>query len=151
MDVFTISGSASSNVYVTKMGIATTQGTEGVNAWFVAKRSTANSGGTSAAPGIVSHNSNNPTATASVLQYTVNPTAGTLVGYVWGGWVNSPKVTTAGLGGLQGIEVNFKDMFAQPICLLSASELLAWNFKGASLPASLSVIAYCEWYEVSKS
>jgi hypothetical protein len=150
-DVFAISGSVTSNVYVTKMGISTTQTTEGINAWFLAKRSTANTGGTSAAPGIVSHNSNNPAVSASVLQYTANPTLGTLVGYVWGGWVNSPKAATAGVGGFQGIEVDFEDMFGQPICLLSTSEVLAWNFKGASLPSGLSVLAYCEWYEVSKS
>lgn len=151
VDVFSITGSATSNVYVLKMGLSTTQTTEGVNAWFLAKRSTANSGGTSAAPGIVSHNSNNPAVSASVLQYTANPTAGTLTGYVWGGWVNSPKVATAGTGGFQGIEIDFEDMFGQPICLLNTSEVLAWNFKGTSLPSGLSVLAYCSWYEVSKS
>lgn len=150
-DVFTITGSSTSNIYVTKMGISTTQTTEGINAWFIAKRSTANSGGTSAAPTIVSHNSNNPAVSASVLQYTANPTAGSLVGYVWGGWVNSPKVATAGVGGFQGIEVNFEDMFGQPITLLSASQVLAWNFQGATLPSGLSALAYCEWYESSKS
>ena len=151
VDVFSIAGSATSNIYVQKMGITTTQTTEGVNAWFLAKRSTANSGGTSAAPTIVPNNSNNPAVSASVLQYTANPTAGSLVGYVWGGWVNAPKVTTAGVGGIQGVEVDFEDMFGQPICLLSAAEVLAWNFKGASLPSGLSVIAYCAWYEISKS
>lgn len=150
-DIFSITGSASSNVYVVKMGISTTQTTEGVNAFFISKRSSANSGGTSAAPAIVPHNSNNPAVSASVLQYTANPTAGTLVGYLWGGWVNSPKAATAGIGGFQGVELNFQDMFGQPICLLNTSEVLAWNFKGAALPSGLSVLAYCEWYEVSKS
>jgi hypothetical protein len=149
VDVFSISGSATSNVYVLKMGISTTQSTEGINAFFLAKRSTANTGGTSAAPTIVSHNSNNPTVSASVLQYTANPTAGSLVGYVWGGWLDSPAVTAG--AGWEGIEVNFEDTFGQPICLLSAAEVLAWNFKGAALPSGLSVVAYCNWYEVSKS
>ncbi len=151
VDVFGITGSATSNVYVLKMGISTTQTTEGSNAWFIAKRSTANAGGTSAAPVIVPHNSNNPAVSATVLQYTANPTAGTLAGYVWGGWMNSSDVATEGIGGFEGLEVDFEDMFGQPICLLSASEVLAWNFKGAALPTGLSVIAYCSWYEVSKS
>lgn len=151
VDIFTISGSSTNNVYVIKMGIACTQTTEGVNAFFLAKRSTANSGGTHAEPAIVPYNSNNPTASAVVSQYTANPTAGSLVGYLWGGWVNSPKVTTAGTGGIQGIEVDFEDMFGQPVSLLSASEVLGWNFKGATLPTGLSVIAYAVWYEVSKT
>lgn len=149
-DVFTISGNSTTNVYVLKMGISTIQTTEGVNAWFVAKRSTANSGGTHAAPTIVPFNSNY-SAYATLLQYTANPTAGTLIGNVWGGWVNSPKAATAGVGGFQGIEVDFQSMFGQPIALLSASETLSWNFAGNALPSGLSVLAYVEWVEFSKT
>lgn len=152
MDVFSITGSATRNIYVLKMGISTTQTTAGVNSFYIAKRSTANAGGTSAAPVIVPWNSNNPAVSASVLQYTANPTAGTLVGYLWGGWVNSSAVATAGVGsGYQGVEVDFMDMFGQPVSLLSASEVLGWNFKGAALPTGLSVVAYAAWYEVSKT
>ena len=151
VDIFSITGSATSNVYVQKMGISTTQGADGVNAFFIAKRSSANTGGTSAAPGIVTYDSNNPVATASVLQYTVNPTgAGVLVGYGWGGWVSSPVITTVSAG-LIGIEVDFVTAYGQPIALLSASEVLAWNFKGAALPGGLSVIAYVVWTESSKT
>jgi hypothetical protein len=151
VDVFSITGSATSNVYVLKMGLSALQTTAGINAWFLAKRSTANSGGTSASVGAIPYNSNNPAATATVLQYTANPTAGTLVDYVWGGWVNSAAPATAGVGASQVAEVNFMDMFGQPLSLLSASQVLAWNFKGAALPTGLSVIAYAVWYEISKT
>ena len=148
-DVFTITGSATTNVYVLKMGISTTQSTAGVNAFFLEKRSTANSGGTSASATVVPLNSNY-TATATVLQYTANPTAGSAVGDVWGGWVDSPAVATAGVG-LVGVEVDFQTMFGQPLALLSASQVLAWNFNGAALPSGLSVIAYVHWVEFSKT
>lgn len=150
VDIFTITGSTTSNVYVQKMGISCTQGAAGVNPFFIAKRSAANTVGTSAAPGIVPYDSNNPAATATVLQYTVNPTAGALVGYVWGGWVDSPVITTAGVGGVI-TEVDFVTAYGQPLALLSAAEVLAWNFKGAALPAGLSVVAYVVWTESSKT
>ncbi len=147
-DIFTITGSATSNVYVLKMGLSTTQGALGTNAWFLEKRSAANAGGTHAAVAAVPYDSNNPAGTATVLQYTVNPAAlGAAVGPVWNGWVNSPAV--AGQG--SGIEVDFIDMFGQPLTLLSIAEVLAWNFNGAALPAGLSVLAYAVWYESSKS
>lgn len=150
-DVFSLTGSATANVYVTKMGLSTTQSTSGVNAWFVAKRSTANAGGTHAEPAVVPVQSGSPAATAVVSQYTANPTAGTLVGNVWNGWLDAPVVTTTGMGGLQGLELNFMSMYGQPIALLSAAEVLAWNFNGAALPSGLSVLAWIEWFEMSKS
>jgi hypothetical protein len=132
------------------MGISCTQNAAGINPFFIAKRSTANTGGTSAAPGIVPYDSNNAAATATVLQYTANPVAGVLVGYAWGGWVNSPVITTAGIGGVV-TEIDFVTAYGQPMALLSAAEVLGWNFKGAALPAGLSVVAYVVWTESSKT
>ncbi len=147
-DCFTITGSATNNIYIIKMGISTVQTTLGTNQWFLVKRSAANTGGTSAAATVVPYNSANPAGTASVLQYTVNPVGlGAAVGKVWSGYVDSPA--PAGQG--SGIEVDFVDMFGQPLTLLSASEVLAWNFNGAALPAGLSVMAYAVWYESSKT
>ena len=120
-DVFTITGNGTTNVYVLKMGISTIQTTEGVNAWYLAKRSTANSGGTPATVTPVPVQSGNFAAGATVKQYTANPTAGTLIANLWNGWLNSPKAATAGVGGLQGIELDFESMLGQPIALLSAA------------------------------
>lgn len=150
-DVFSITGNATTNVYVQKMGIATIQGTEGVNAFFVAKRSAANTGGTSASVTAVPVQSGNAVAAATVLQYTANPTAGALIGNLWNGWLNSPKIATAGIGGLQGLELDFDSMYGQPIALLTAAEVLAWNFNGAVLPTGLSVLAWVQWFETKKS
>lgn len=150
-DVFTITGNTTTNVYVLKAGISTTQTTEGVNAWFLAKRSTANSGGTAGAITAVPVQSGNAAAAATVVKYTGAPTAGTLIGNLWSGWLNSPKAATAGIGGLQGVELDFTSMYGQPIALLSTSQVLAWNFNGAALPVGLSVLAWMLWMEIPKS
>lgn len=149
-DVFAITGNALTNVYVLKMGISSVQGTDSINQWNIAKRSAANAGGTHAAPTIVPVSSGNPAAGATVLQYTVNPTAGTLIGNMWSGFIDSP-VIGAGSGGLQGLILDFETMLGQPIALLSAAEVLAWNFGGAGLPAGLSVLAWALWAESSKT
>ncbi len=151
-DMFTITGSATNNIYILKMGISTTQTTAGVNSLALIKRSAANIAGTSAAAVPTPFDSANPVATATPLQYTANPTTlGAAAGTVWRGWVNSPAVGTAGLGGLQGVEINFEDMFGQPLTLLSTAEVLAWSFGGAALPSGLSVIATVVWTEGSKT
>lgn len=149
-DVFTIEGNATTNVYVLKMGISTVQGTAGINTWHLIKRSAANSvAGTFTNPGKVPHNSNNTAASAVVKQFSANPTPGAAVGNVWSGFVNAPVVTTAGIGN-SVLEIDFRDMFGQPVTLLSASQVLALNFAGAAIPAGLSVLAYFVWTESPK-
>lgn len=150
-DVFTITGNANTNVYVQKIALSSTQGTAGINEWLLLKRSAANSGGTNASVTAIPLNSKSAPADATVLQYTGNATAGASVGQLWAGWVNSPIVTTAGIGDYQGIIVDFESMYGQPLALLSAAEVLAWNFGGAALPSGLSVLAWVQWFEMSKS
>ena len=107
------------------------------------RRSTANSGGTSAAVAAVPTNDIYPAATASVLQYTANPTAGTLIGRVWGGRVPSPApATVIGANVLQAITFDRTNG-----ALTGTADVLAWNFNGAVLPAGLSVVAYFWWIE----
>lgn len=145
-DVFTITGSAKL-VKVLRMFISTVQTTSGVNAWAIVKRSTANSGGTSASVTSIRSDQNDPAATATVLQYTANPTAGALIGGAWSGFVNSPAPATAGVGGLIGSFVDFPDSLGKPITLRSTSDVLTWNFGAAALPAGLSVRAGVIWTE----
>lgn len=150
-DIFTIEGNATTNVYVMRMGISTVQGTAGINEWFLLKRSAANTAaGTFTNPAKIPFNSGNTAAAAVVKQFSTNPTPGASLGSVWHGFVNAPVLTTAGIG-QSVLEINFEDMFGQPICLNSASEILALNFNGAAVPAGLSVIAYVVWAEKSKT
>ena len=146
-DVFTITGSATKIIYVVRMGISCTQTTAGLNSWFIRKRSTANSGGTSAAVAAVSHDGSNAAASATVLQYTADPTLGTPIGDVWSGWINSPVVTTASIGE-QGVVVPFWVPQGEPIILRGTGSVLSWCFNNAALPAGLSLHCYVTWYEL---
>ena len=116
-DVFEIAGNASNSVKVYRMGIATTQTTSGVNAWHLAKRSAANTGGTPVGGAEVPHDAADAAAQSAVRWWTANPTVGALVGNVWGGWVNSPLVTEAGIGGLVGVEVDFVEGHQVQVCI----------------------------------
>lgn len=81
-DIFTITGSSSKTVRITRIEIGgtTTSATPAALDIVLLKRSTANTSGTSTAPTIVPHDINDAAATATVLAYTANPTTGTLVG-----------------------------------------------------------------------
>ena len=150
-DIFTIQGNATTNVYVLKMGISTVQGADGFNQWFLIKRSAANTAaGTFTSPAKVNYNSKNAAANAVVSQFSANPTPGAAVGTVWSGYVYAPVVTDAGSSN-DIFEVDFRDMFGEPLTLLSANEILALNFNGAAIPAGLTVIAYFVWTEGSKT
>lgn len=143
-DIFSIIGSASKSVNIVAAGIVTVQTANGGNNWQIVKRSTANSGGTSAIVAPVPCDPAFPAASAVVRQYTANPTAGSLVGRVWSGRVPAPTPATAGIG-----NPNVQVVFSFPNLKLSgANDVLAWNFNGAALPAGLSVTAYFWWTEL---
>lgn len=143
-DVFTITGSATRLVQVLKFAITTVQTTAGMNAWAVVKRSSANTGGTSAPVTRVPLDDAYPAATATVLQYTANSTGGgTLIGNVWTGRVASPAIATASGGDFEKSILNGGMM--QPVRLTGITDVLAWNFGGVALPSGLSVQA-CVWW-----
>ena len=143
-DIFTITGSATKVIEVLRMAISSIQTTAGTNSWFIAKRSTANSGGTSASVTAVPHDSNDAAATATVLQYTANPTAGSLVGNIWSGKQHSPSATTIGLPVML---VDFTLLYGKPIILTGITDVLGWNFAGAALPTGLSCHCVVTWIE----
>lgn len=147
-DVFTIIGSATKIVKVLRMWLSSTQTTAGVIGWGIVRRSTVNSGGTSAAVTAIRSDLNDPAPTATVLQYTANPTLGTLVGGAFSGFVNSPAPGTAGSGTV-GIFVDFPDSLGKPIVLRSAQDVLGWTFGGVALPAGLSLRVGVVWTEES--
>lgn len=145
-DVFSITGDASKVVRVLCMFISSTQTTGGVNGWQVVKRSTANSGGTSALVTIVRSDPADNAAAAIVRQYTTNPTAGALVGNSWSGFIGSPA-PAAVMPAHIGAFVNFTEELGKPMILRSTSDVLSWNFGGVALPAGLSVRAGVFWTE----
>lgn len=143
-DVFTITGSATRAVTVIGMGLSTVQTSAGMNAWSLVKRSTANTGGTSATVAGVPTSDVYAAATAVVRQYTANPTLGTSLGSVWSGRVPSPAPATA----LAQTEKVLLETLAS-VALTGVADVLAWNLGGIALPSGLSVQAWVRWTETS--
>lgn len=138
-DIVTITGSGTKTIRVLAIELFPTQTLSGTNTFFIVKRSTANSAGTSTTPTIVAHDSNNAAATAVVRQYTANPTLGTTVGTVL-----VAKVTTPAPGGLVGEGFMFdftRSGFDSGLVLRGTGEVLALNFNGAALPGGLNINA----------
>lgn len=143
-DIFTITGSATKTVRINKISLSCTQTTAGYFDVFLVKRSTANTGGTSAAVTAVPNDSANSAATATVLSYTVNPTTGTLVGNVRGKKVFVPAPATA--SGASDQDILFGDANGQSLVLRGTAQVLAINFNAATLTGDLC-IAFVEWTE----
>lgn len=143
-DMVIINGSATRTIRVIRWELSTTQTTAGINTFFLIKRSTANSGGTSAAATLVPMDSNNTAATATVLSYTANPTPGTSVGNIRATKLLTPQATTTN----SGVFVwDFDTLNSQPVVLRGTAQGLALNFAGAALPAGLSVNCMINWTE----
>lgn len=143
-DIVTLYGSATKTINVTKASIVTTQTTAGINTWRLIKRRTVNTGGTSTAPTIVPTNSNFPAATATVLQYSVNPTGlGIATGNIWSGRTLAPGLASL----INPIEVPMISQNQIPIVLVGVGQGLVVNFNGVALPAGLSVQVIFGWTE----
>lgn len=142
-DIAIINGSASATIFITKVVISGIQTTGGNAQVFLGKRSTANTGGTSTATGIVSMDSTSSAASAIVLQYTANPTAGTSVGVVASAYVPfaAPAAATAGrtefIFGTTG----------KPLTLRGVAEGIAVNLNGVTLTGGSLFVTF-EWYEI---
>lgn len=144
-DVCAIRGSATATVIVNRSSIATTQTTAGINTWHLIRRSTVNTGGSPTVATVVPVDSLSPAPSAIVANYTANPTLGTTVGRYAVKFVPAPSVTASGNDDLQ--QELSSAPFPESIVLRGTSELLAWNFAGAALPAGLTVTCSFEWSE----
>lgn len=143
-DVFTLTGSGTKTISIRRVYLAGISSTGNVAAFFLRKRSTANSGGTSSIVTAVPRDSNNAAATAVARQYTSNPTAGTLVGDVWAGYISCPSTGVSSAGsGFTVIELAPNN----PIILRGTSQVLALNFNGSALPAGTTLLVTFEWVE----
>jgi len=142
-DVFKIWGSASKTVRILKILVASNGASnEGVAPFFIIKRSTAGSGGTSSAVTIVPLDSAFAAATCSVKTYTANPTVGTAVGNVMSGDIAYARyVGGVAIAGLAYQVIFDADKYGSAIVLRGTGENLAVNFNGVS-PAYAGDFAY---------
>lgn len=145
-DAFVIEGVAGKTIRVWRVFLSTVQTVAGINTWFLNKHSTANAGGTPVSTAKIPHASGQASSTALVQHYTANPTPGTSLGSIGTFRLNSPTVTTAGLGN-SDLMIDFVSTIGFPIVLQGPTEGLVWNLAGAALPAGLSVVAGVMWTE----
>ena len=132
-DIFTIYGSATKTVKVQRIVFTATQTTAAVRDVLLIKRSTANTAGTSTAPTKIPNDSTSAAATATVLAYTANPTTGTAVGTIYCEKVN---ISTTALGGSK-LDLNFTDIWGQPIVLRGTGEGLCVNLNSITSAGNL--------------
>ncbi len=143
-DIFTITGSTTKTIRVIRVGFSAQLQASGVVDVLLVKRSTANTGGTSAAATAVPNDSSSAAATATVLNYTVNPTLGATVGTVRGARVFFP---TAGTDtGDSVYEWLLGNIPGQAIVLRGTTQVLALNLTGATINGA-TWVCYVEWTE----
>jgi hypothetical protein len=131
-DVFTIQGSATKTISITRIIISgtTSAGSGASISMSILKRSTANTGGTSITLTNVKLDTNNANATAVVKNYTANATVlGTLVGNLI-----SERMTINTAGALNDNTVyDFGNRTNQPIVLRGINEFVCINFGSATI------------------
>lgn len=146
-DMTSITGSATKTIRVLSFEFTPIQTTRNLTAYYMMKRSTADTGGTSTTPTVVPLDSNFAAATAVVRQYTVNPTTGTLVGPVELVRVLSDDSGANAVGG-GGYFFDFtKGGTAPGVLLRGTAQVLALSLNGVTLPIGLTVVGTWTWVE----
>lgn len=144
-DIFTITGSATKVVRITRIEItgSSTAGSGAVVNLQLIRRSAANTGGTSTSDTAVSHDTTDSTATATVVHYTVNPTLlGAAVGTVRS---SRTAFVAAGLSDVP-TQWEFGNRPSKAIVLRGTSQILALNIGGITVTGGVADINI-EWTE----
>ena len=143
-DVFTITGSATKTIKITKIYFNALQTTASQVIVMLLRRSTADTLGTSTAPAIATSDTANAAATAVVAAYTANPTTGTLLGNVYSQRVFVPGAATA--TDAQGMSVVFGDVGQQYMTLRGVAQQFCVNLAGITVTGGSANISI-EWTE----
>ncbi len=141
-DFWTLVGSATKVVRLLRLsisGIATSAISSDIE---LIKRTTADSGGTSAQPTIGQHDSNDAAPTAVVNTYSVNPTTGT-----GGGVMRAAKLNLGATGAAGKIEWDFTTRNGKGLVLRGIAQAYALNFLGAAIPSGMLIDVDCEFSE----
>jgi hypothetical protein len=143
-DIACLSNSSTKKVAITKItvsGIATAATVADI---VVVKRSTNNTGGTSAVATNVPRDSLNPTATGVLTSWTANPAAlGTLAGTVDAQKLTLP--TSAGAAAYVPFSVEFSGIFTQPKTI-RGTEAYCINYNGQTIGGN-SLNVHFAWVE----
>lgn len=143
-DVISLPGSATKTIRIIRATIMGSTGTPVTVPLALIKRSTANSGGTSAALTIVPRDSQNATATAAPVAYTVAPTPGTAAGTL--AMTQLPLKSVNTLVGASAFDILFGDHNDQAIVLRGTAESLGINLLGYTT-GTPTLCGALEWIE----
>lgn len=146
-DVIVLVGSATKTIMITKFEITPTATANGSLDFYVYKRTTADSNGTSTATTITRNDSSNPAPTAVAKLYSANPSAlGT------GSLVGATRVTLASKSpngvAIQTWAESFGTGNQQPIVLRGVNESLCINLGGQTMPTGIEIYFTLEWVEL---
>ena len=145
-DALVLSGSATKTVRVTRIAYSADATAAGSLDFYFFKRTTADTGGTSSVPAAVQMDSRDPAPTASAKLYSANPSAlGTGV-LLSGSHYAMPAASSTGYPISQFSE-DFGSHNERSLVLRTASEALAVNFNGQTIPAGTNLYLTIEWTE----
>jgi hypothetical protein len=145
-DLLTITGSATKTIHLLRVEFSGTVATAALYLDVLGiKRSTADTGGTSTAPTIVSFDSADPAATATVLAYTANPTLGTPVGTIRADKVLLPLTGTPALP--DRLVWEFGNRPDKAVVLRGIAQVFAINLNAVALANATLIDCALEWVE----
>jgi hypothetical protein len=145
-DVLVLSGSSSKVIRVTKVSINGTATAASIYDHYVIKRTAANTGGTSTSKTAAQSDSSDAAQTATLLQYSANPSAlGTGIAFE-GNKTYLAASTTPGAAALPFV-YTYGNRNDKAIVLRGTSESLAINFGGQAVPSGANLYISIEWTE----
>jgi hypothetical protein len=145
-DVVTICGSATKTVKVIRSEITSYATGASVIDFYLIKRTTANTGGTSSAITSSRMNSSNSVATAVVTRYTANPSALGSGNTILVDHYEMSAVTGNSYFTFPWVE-HFGNIGNQAITLNGVAECLAFNLNGQTLPSGMLAYVNFQWIE----
>ena len=145
-DMIVVTGSATRTIRILRIELSATQSTSANQNFYLIKRSTANTGGTTITVTPVAMDSTNSAVTATMVRYSANPTLGTAIGTL----SIVPLYPNSSLAGnaqvMSPLYVwNFDVNAGQAPVLRGINEQLAINFNGAALPVGLLIGCTITW------
>ena len=145
-DIISICGSATKVVRVVRLQTTADATSPSVIDFYVYKRTTLNVGGTTSIVPAVKFDSVDPTPTATVYQYSVNPTTlGTGI-LLTGDHYALPAAAATGYPGAPWVE-DFGIRNNRAVVLRGTAQCLGFNLGGQTIPVGFSLYLGIEWTE----
>jgi hypothetical protein len=142
-DVLMVCGSATKTVYVHRVQLTADATGAAVIDFYLYKRTTANTGGTSTAQTLVKMNTADAAATATAVLYTANPATLGTGALINGDHYEIPATTGTAYYSPPWVE-DFGTRGTEPVVLHGTSECLSMSLNGQTLPAGFSLYAMFE-------